>query len=157
MAEAVTKMSKALSFSNSRLGDIEVEEDAIIEFPAGILGFSECRRFALLPHRPGTPFFWLVPIDRQDVAFVVVNPETFFPDYCPSLSQDQLAPLDLPHGIDHSLGMLVVVSFRKGSPTANLRAPLILDLGQRRAVQAVQIGKQFDTQAKLFQNVTEKP
>ena len=46
--------------------------------------------------------------------------------------------------------MLVVVSFRDGQPTANLRAPLIMDLANRRAVQAVQIGREFDTQTPLF-------
>ena len=151
MAEAELKMSETLCFTNNRLGEIEVESDAILSFPAGILGFSECRRFALLPHRPGTPFFWLVPIEREDIAFVVGNPENFFPDYCPKLTQDQLAPLALEPNQDHSLGMLVVVSFREGKPTANLRAPLIMDLPNRRAVQAVQIGREFETQAPLFQ------
>lgn len=155
MAEAEPKMSEILSFTNHRLGEIEVEADAILNFPAGILGFSECRRFALLPHRPGTPFFWLVPVERDDIAFVVVNPENFFPEYCPSLTQDQLAPLGLTPEQDHSLGMLVMVSFRDGKPTANLRAPLILDLAKRRAVQAVQIGKEFETQAPLFQVPTK--
>ena len=155
MAEAEMKMSETLKFNNHRLGAIEVEADAVLTFPAGILGFSDCRRFALLPHRPGTPFFWLVPIDREDIAFVVVNPENFFPDYLPTLTPDQLAPLDLEPDVDHSLGMLVVISFRDGAPTANLRAPLILDLAHRRAIQAVQIGKQFDTQMPLFQGVKE--
>jgi len=155
MAEAETKMSETLKFNNHRLGDIEVEVDAVLTFPAGILGFSDCRRFALLPHRPGTPFFWLIPIDRDDIAFVVVNPETFFPDYLPSLTPDQLAPLNLEPDADHSLGMLVVVSFHEGSPTANLRAPLILDLARRRAIQAVQMGQKFDTQMPLFQGVKE--
>ena len=82
---------------------------------------------------------------------MVVNPENFFPDYCPKLTQDQLAPLALEPNQDHSLGMLVVVSFREGKPTANLRAPLIMDLPNRRAVQAVQIGREFETQAPLFQ------
>ena len=155
MAEAETKMSETLTFNNHRLGEIEVTSDAILHFPSGLLGFSDCRRFALLPHRPGTPFFWLVPVDREDTAFVVVNPENFFPKYCPSLTQDQLAPLALEPDVDHSLGMLVVISFRDGVPTANLRAPLILDLSQRRAVQAVQIGKEFDTQTPLFQGDAE--
>ena len=151
MAEAEPKMSETLCFTNNRLGEIEVESDAILNFPAGILGFSECRRFALLPHRPGTPFFWLVPVARKDVAFVGVTPENFFPDYCPKLTQDQLAPLALEPNQDHSLGMLVVVSFRAGKPTANLRAPLIMDLPNRRADQPVQIGREFETQAPLFQ------
>ena len=155
MAEAEIQMSETLIFNNHRLGEIEVSADAVLHFPSGILGFSDCRRFALLPHRPDTPFFWLVPIDRDDIAFVVVNPENFFPDYVPGLTQDQLAPLDLGPDVDHSLGMLVVVSFRDGQPTANLRAPLILDLANRRAVQAVQIGKQFETQTPLFQGSKE--
>jgi len=155
MAKAEPKMSETYNFTNHRLGEIEVEAEAILNFPAGILGFSECRRFALLPHRPGTPFFWLVPVEREDIAFVVVNPENFFPEYCPSLTQDQLAPLSLEPEQDHSLGMLVMVSFRDGKPTANLRAPLILDLAKRCAVQAVQIGKEFETQAPLFQAPTK--
>ena len=139
-----------MTFKNARLGEIEVEKESILKFPSGLLGFSELHQFALLPHRPGTPFFWLVPIDDEDIAFVVVNPENFFPDYCPSLTQDQLAPLGLEQDVEHSLGMLVVISFHNGSPTANLRAPLILDLENRCAVQAVQIGTQFETQKPLF-------
>ena len=143
--------SGTLTFTNKRLGEIEVEADAVLHFPSGILGFSELRRFALLPHRPGTPFFWLVPIDGDgEVAFVVVNPENFFPEYEPKMTSEQLAPLNLEPDVDHSLGMLVVVSFHDGVATANLRAPLILDLEQRRAVQAVQIGNTFDTRASLF-------
>jgi flagellar assembly factor FliW len=143
-------MSKTVVFINRRLGEIEVETDKLLTFPAGMLGFSGLRRFALLPHRPGTPFYWLVAVDAGDVAFVVVNPETFFESYCPAPSKDQLAPLNLPEDTETNLGMLVVVSFHAGSPTANLRAPLLLDLEQRLGVQAVQMNKSFDTRAPLF-------
>jgi flagellar assembly factor FliW len=143
-------MAEPVVFKNSRLGEIEVDQNKLLTFPAGMLGFSALRRFALLPHRPGTPFYWLVAVDAEDVAFVVVNPEKFFDSYCPSPTKDQLAPLNLQEDAEVSLGMLVVVSFHGGSPTANLRAPLLLDLEQRLGVQAVQMNKSFDTRAPLF-------
>ena len=142
-------MSEKLVFTNRRLGQIEVDPDTLLHFPAGMLGFSDLKRFALMPHRPGNPFYWLVPVHSADVAFVVVNPEHFFPDYLPKPTNDQLAPLDLADDRDHNLGMLVVISFHDGVPTANLRAPIILDLANRRGVQAVQIGNEFPTRAAL--------
>lgn len=136
-------------FVNRRLGEIEVRKDVILDFPVGLLGFSSLHRYALVPHQDGdSVFMWLVPLDSEDLAFVVVNPNHFFDSYTPQPTADQLAILEADP--EQPLGVLVLVSFHEGTPTANLKAPLIMDLEARRGIQAVILDKELQTRTPLF-------
>ena len=145
----MTEAGKTIVFNNKRLGQIEVDAEVVLTFPVGILGFNRLKRFALLPHKPGTPFHWLVPLDDTNVAFVVVNPDLVFNDYAPQPSADQLSTLGDVEG--KALGVLTVVSFHGGRPTVNLRAPLVLDLERRIGTQVVLLDRKFETRVKLRQ------
>ena len=80
-------------FNNRRLGEIEVQRDVLLNFPVGLLGFGHLRQFALVPHKGGdSAFMWLVPLEDENLAFVVVNP-TSFDGYLPQPTADQLAIL----------------------------------------------------------------
>tara|TARA_B000000557_G_scaffold248965_1_gene234003 strand:- start:20 stop:475 length:456 start_codon:yes stop_codon:yes gene_type:complete len=145
------KMTEAdlVVFTNHRLGEIEVRRDVLLNFPVGLLGFSHLRQFALVPHKGGdSAFMWLVPLDDENLAFVVVNPDLFFDGYLPQPTPDQLAILQSEP--DEPLGVLVLVSFHDGKPTANLAAPLILDLNHRNGIQAVLLDKNLETRKQLF-------
>lgn len=136
-------------FTNRRLGEIEVRRDVLLTFPVGLLGFNHLREFALVPHKGGdSAFMWLAPLQDENIAFVVVNPDLFFEDYRPRPSADQLAILGADP--DEPLGVLVLVSFHEGKPTANMTAPLILDLSTRRGIQAVLMDKDLETRRGLF-------
>tara|TARA_Y100001934_G_scaffold282860_1_gene398886 strand:- start:3978 stop:4433 length:456 start_codon:yes stop_codon:yes gene_type:complete len=141
--------SEVVIFTNRRLGEIEVRRDVLLNFPVGLLGFNQLREFALVPHKEGgSAFMWLVPLDEPNIAFVVVNPDLFFESYRPQPTADQLAILGAEP--DEPLGVLVLVSFHDGKPTANMTAPLILDLSQRRGIQAVLMDKDLETRKPLF-------
>ena len=136
-------------FKNRRLGEIEVRRDVLLHFPIGLLGFGHLRQFALVPHKEGeSAFMWLVPLEDENLAFVVVNPDLFFEGYQPQPTGDQLAILQA--GAEEPLGVLVLVSFHDGQATANLAAPLILDLTRRKGIQAVLMDKDLETRKRLF-------
>ena len=136
-------------FNNRRLGEIEVQRDVLLNFPVGLLGFGHLRQFALVPHKGGdSAFMWLVPLEDENLAFVVVNPDLFFDGYLPQPTADQLAILQADS--EEPLGILVLVSFHDGKPTANLAAPLVLDLTKRNGIQAVLLDKSLETRKQLF-------
>ena len=60
-------------FETSRFGKLEIAEDKIIKFPAGLLGFPHVKRYALLDYEE-TPVKWLQAIDDPHVAFIVMDP-----------------------------------------------------------------------------------
>ncbi|HYC33565.1 MAG TPA: flagellar assembly protein FliW [Gemmatimonadales bacterium] len=116
----------------SRLfGPIRVSPDAFITFPDGLPGFAGERRFILLPAAP-EGLFWLQSVDEGRLAFLLVDPFLAFPGYSldlPDLPGDGVPPL-----------VLVVATLPRAESeecTANLQAPVLLDLGQRTGRQLI--------------------
>ena len=123
------------------LGAFEVSEEKLIEFPAGLPGFENCRRFALV-HEEGAEHtvFMLQSADDPDVTFSVTGPEQFGINYEFPLSDEELALLQLERPED----ALVAIIVRKGDDDpataglrANFMAPLVINVSARRGLQKV--------------------
>ena len=70
----------SLTFDSSRFGRLEVDADAVIEFPAGLIGLGG-ERYALIATDPDAPFAWLHSVEDPDVALPVTNPWLHFGDF----------------------------------------------------------------------------
>jgi len=82
-----------VEIQTERFGAIVVEESAVIEMEAPILGFPESSAYALLPADEDSPFLWLQSVQEPELAFAGVNPFPFFPDYdfeLPKADQEDL-------------------------------------------------------------------
>ena len=62
-----------ISFDTSRFGRLEVGKDKIIDFPTGLIGFPDIKRFILMDYKD-TSLKWLQAVDDPDVAFIVTPP-----------------------------------------------------------------------------------
>ncbi len=122
---------------STRFGTIEVPEDRLITLPMGLPGFPEAQTFVLIDHKEGSPFRWLQALERPDLAFIVIDPLEFAPDF----------PLDLVRrsasfaGIDANEGLVVLVICTITSldeePTANFLSPIGIGRTSRRGAQVV--------------------
>src|SRR6478609_2678770 len=70
-----------MDIATTRFGRLEVNEERIITFPHGLLGFPQHQRFALIQTGEENYFFWLQSVDEPSLAFVVTDPSIFFKDY----------------------------------------------------------------------------
>ncbi|MFQ3547877.1 MAG: flagellar assembly protein FliW, partial [Termitinemataceae bacterium] len=61
-------------------GLVDVDERQKISFPYGLFGFENLKDYVLLDAEQ-QPFFWLQSLDVMKVAFILVNPFLFRPDY----------------------------------------------------------------------------
>jgi flagellar assembly factor FliW len=117
-------------------GTIEVDERQAIRFPKGILGFEKLKDYVLLDSER-QPFYWLQSVDIERVAFIIVNPFLFRPDYELDIDDAELAEI----GIDDPEAALIfsiVTIPAEGTPmTANLQGPLVINKEARMARQAV--------------------
>ena len=64
----------------SRFGCLEVDEDRLITFEEGILGFPDQREYALVQTGEKSAFYWLQAVGRLELAFVVCDPRMFVTD-----------------------------------------------------------------------------
>lgn len=91
----------------------------------------------LVDHRPGSIFRWLQSIDQPDLAFVVIDPLTFVPDYPVALVRKAASFVGLDP--DEPLLVLVICTVPPvpAPPTANFLAPLGIGQQTRRGAQVV--------------------
>lgn len=131
----------------TRFGPVEVDESRLIEFPAGLLGFSSARRFALLQPDERGVFFWLQSAENPDLAFVVTDPALWTDDFAAPLRPEQTAEIGLS---DPGEGQVFVIVNRRGSAlTANMQGPLVISSVTRRGVQVVLAERRWSTRHEL--------
>jgi flagellar assembly factor FliW len=135
-----------LKIESPRFGTLEVEPSRIIEFPRGLVGFENCRRFSLFHAEGGEPtYFILQSLDDPTVAFHIADPAKFGFAYELVLSDEEAADLDIAdaeRSVSKSTAELAVVVILSkesaGQPvSANLNGPLIINLDTRRGLQHV--------------------
>jgi flagellar assembly factor FliW len=122
-----------VTINSSRFGTLEIPADAIIEFPAGLIGLGG-RRYALIATDSNAPFNWLQSVEDPALALPVTDPWRFFADYEVELSDEETARI----GVEDAEGVAVWVTVRAAGElsdfTANLRAPILVVEGRGHQV-----------------------
>jgi len=131
----------------TRFGPVEVDASRLLQFPAGLLGFSRVRHFALLQPDDRGVFFWLQSIETADVAFVVTDPGLWTSDFAITLRHEQSAEIGLTEGMAPQL--LVIVNRRDHGITANMQGPLVINSVTRIGLQVVLADRRWTTRHEL--------
>jgi flagellar assembly factor FliW len=117
-------------------GTVDVDERQRLTFPLGLFGFESFRDYILLD-ADKQPFYWLQSVDVEQIAFVLVNPFLFRPDYEVNIGNEELAEIDIDSP-EKALIFSIVTIPGDGEPmTANLQGPLIINRDSRCGKQAV--------------------
>jgi flagellar assembly factor FliW len=124
-----------MQVSTTRFGNVEIEADDILLFSGGIYGFEDCRHWVLLADAENEAVAWLQCISKPDVAVPVISPRRFLPDYQVRVARSQLDALEL--SAPDLAYVLVIVNRNDDALTANLKAPLIVNLDRRVGRQVV--------------------
>jgi flagellar assembly factor FliW len=137
-----------IRLAKTRFGDIEVDDSRAVNFPRGLIGFPEARRFVLLEPRGRVQIAWLQSLDVPELAFPVVDGATLGNSY------PQPPPQELARGAGlgaTQLALLVIVASagQHKNLVANLLAPLVVDLESRTGAQVVLDHRAFSASAPL--------
>ena len=129
------------SVQTNYFGVISCEPEAALEFPRGLPGFEERRRFVALRFADSQPLVFLQSLECPGLCFITLPILAIDPGYRLGMSEEDRdlvgLPLVRPLQIGVDVLCLAVLSIREGGPTANLLAPVIVNLSNHKAVQAV--------------------
>lgn len=120
-------------------GEIQVQEDKIITFNLGIIGFNDFKKFMIIHEmeKEDKNILWLQSLDEPEYAMPVVNPLSVVSEYNPIIEDEILNPL----GNLNEDNMLVLVSLTVPSDitkmSINLKAPIIINAETRTAIQII--------------------
>lgn len=137
-----------MDIQTSRFGVISVEEDRIMSFPQGLLGFPDRTQYALIQTNDENYFFWLQSVEDPDLAFVITDPTTFFRDYQVPIREETQQELELE---DLSHAQAFVICNKVGDwLTGNLLGPLVVNVRNRVGLQVVLTDKKWTTRQPLI-------
>jgi flagellar assembly factor FliW len=107
----------------------------VIRMPLGLLGFEQCKRFALYTRPAEEPFLRLQAVGNQKLTFLVISPFIVVPDYRPTIPDEDARFLGLEGPKDALIVNIVTVRGPKQA-TVNLKGPIVLN---RRTLTAKQV------------------
>jgi flagellar assembly factor FliW len=138
-----------MQLQTTRFGQIEVDDQRIITFPKGILGFPDFKDYVLIEPGQDTYFFWLQSTQAPDLAFVVTDPSLFVSNYQVPIKAEQLDEMGM-HGIEEAQ-VFVIVNKRGNLLTGNLQGPLVINIRSRQGEQLVLADRRFTTRVPLIE------
>ena len=144
-----------MEIQSTRFGTLSVDDDRIITFPNGLLGFPSYSRYALIQTGQENYFFWLQAVDEPNLAFVVTDPTIFFKDYDVPVREETAQELQLAD--PHFLQVFVICNKVGDWLTGNLLGPLVVNAQNRLAQQVVLTEKKWTTRQPLLRLQAEVP
>ena len=137
-----------VTLHSSRFGVLEIPEEAVIEFPSGLIGLGGTR-YALLARSDDSAFVWLHSLDDHELAVPVTNPFRFFNDFEVELSDEEAARIGLTEADDPTVYVTVRATDSLEGFSANLYAPILISGG--RGHQVINQTADAPVRAPLFQ------
>jgi flagellar assembly factor FliW len=146
-----------MKISSARLGDLEIDERDIIVIPDGIIGFSGYTKYAELRFLEGSPLRLLQSLEARDLAFFVIDPFLFKPDYRINISTADLAVVKSETSEGLRILTIVTIPDDPYEMTANLQGPLIINPATRHATQVVNHDKDYTTKYRIMSSSQAEP
>jgi flagellar assembly factor FliW len=142
------------AIESSRFGALEIPEEAVLEFPRGLIGLGGVR-YALLDRRPGSGFRWLHSLEDPALALPVVDPRQFFADFALVLSAEDRELVGAPDLATAEVYVTVRAAPDPADVVVNLRAPLVV--WERRGHQVLNCAPGAELRVPLFAAAQRPP
>ena len=130
-----------------QFGELDYEEESTFLFPRGLPGFEHCRRFVLLNQPSLEPLVHMQSLDIPDLCFLALPVQTIDCTYETELTPEDQQTLGGP-AVTLDLALLSVAAV--GQLTANLLAPVVINLADRIGVQAVRSDLKYSHQQPVY-------
>ncbi len=113
---------------SQQFGELEVSKINIFNFPDGVHGFESEKRFILINDEKIAPFKWLISMDNPNIGFPIVSPWLVNLEF----------EIDESVQLEERIPMVVVNTMTEGGKmTANLKAPIFLDVNSLTGTQEI--------------------
>jgi len=139
---------------NTRVfGEISIEDDKIITFVNGLVGFPDLKDFALIfdPEKSDSKGIqWLQSVQEPGFAIPVIDPLAIVPDYNPQVADEWLKPLGEIETDKLFVLVTVTVPADLTKMTVNLKGPIVIHAETRKACQVIAEGDGCDVKFPIY-------
>ena len=125
-----------IEVNTKTMGKIMVDTDKIINFPAGLFGFEDYHKYALI-EAEYRPFIWMQSLEEKNLAFLLIDPFTVADGYEIDVDDKTLLEIGVVSPADVVVYSIVTVPGDGGPVTANLQGPVVINSNNNSAIQAI--------------------
>jgi len=126
----------------------------VLYFPEGLPGFESLNQFVLLQDEELLPIVFLTSLTEPKICLPVMPVQGLCEDYQLTVDAQDRETLRLPEKpiLGSNVLCLVVLNLADGvqPPTANLMAPIVVNLETWTAKQVIQAESPYSTVAEVF-------
>lgn len=141
-----------MKLDTKNFGQLDIDEDMIINFPDGIPGFAKEKQFIIInTEDEENPIQWLQSISNPELAFVIINPFLIFSDYDINIPQVVQEKLMINDPKDIAVYTIVVIPQDFKKTTTNLSGPLIINVNKKLGKQVILDDSRYTTKHYIFQ------
>jgi flagellar assembly factor FliW len=140
-----------LAAETKYFGVLPYAGESVFEFPVGLPAFEDERSFVLIETAESAPLVFLQSLSRPDLCFLAFPIQIVDRNYQLAIAAEDLEVVGSDPGRAPDLGTEVValalISLHDGFvATANLMAPVVLNLKTRRGLQAIRRDRLYSHQ-----------
>ncbi len=139
-------------------GEIIIDDDKIIHFPKGIIGFPELTEFTLIhDEEKGTDtIHWLQSLQEPAFAMPVMDPLIVRPDYNPEADDELFNVLGEIKPDELLVLVTVTVPSDLKKMTVNLKGPIIINVSEKKALQVIVEGDEYQVKYPIYDILNQK-
>ncbi|MCH5272762.1 MAG: flagellar assembly protein FliW [Lachnospiraceae bacterium] len=137
-------------------GEIDLDENKIITFEDGIIGFENYKRYTILYNNEdgnNNTISWLQSLDEPELALPVISPLTVMADYNPIVEDEVLQPLG--ELTEENVIILLTLSVPSDltKMTANMKAPLVINADTKKGCQIIAENPDYMIKYNIYDQV----
>jgi flagellar assembly factor FliW len=123
--------------NTTRFGELQVNDSDIINFQEGILGFEKLTKYFVVDPGDSTLILWLQSTEDAEVAFPIIEPKIFKPDYTAKLLPADMNSVKIETLADAKIYTILTIPQNIAEMSANLKAPIVINNNKKIAKQIV--------------------
>jgi len=138
-------------------GEIDLDENKIITFEDGLIGFEDCKRYTILYNNEeeegNNTISWLQSLDMPELSLPVISPLSIMADYNPIVEDEVLVPLG--ELTEDNVVILLTLSVPSDitKMSANLKAPLVINAETKKGCQIIAENPEYVIKFNIYELV----
>ena len=145
-----------MKYLTRRFGQVAFEEKDILFLPKGILGFSQLSKYVIIEKEKYDPFKWLQSVEDPEVAFVIIDPTLFFPNYNLEVNEKELEELNFQQTKELITYVIVTLPTNSSQMSADLLGPVVINSKRRIAKQVVMPDSPYTTKHYILDEIKKQ-
>lgn len=142
-----------MKVKTTRFGELEVNQIDVVVFNDGLLGFENLKKYFVVDPGDSTLILWLQSIEDERVAFPIIEPKIFKPDYIAKLLPADLNGLELDSLQNAKLYSILTIPANVQEMSANLKAPVVINSAKKVGKQIVLADSKLSVKHEMYREL----